>query len=349
MRRYSLRGNDVRLIATILTAAILATGCRPVTAPRGAVLDTTAKASSKAAALPRGLTAGEHMVVINGVHQWYRVAGACSAGTVPVVFLHGGPGEGSNRFATLIGLRLEPDLCMVYFDQRGSGRSERPQSGDYAIATLVADIGALQRELGVPRIALVAHSFGVLLALEYAAERPEQVTRVVLAGGVSDVPASIAAQCERLAIVNPQAYTRARELAAGSDMPCDIFRALPGPEAQAFFQSNMFPDRSTLATLKVDAANGYKNTGEMGRALFAGGLLKYRFTRHGRLAMPVLVIAGLQDHQGGREPHRQLVRDLPNARLLEYEASGHFMYVDEPERFARDVIAFLNADQRARR
>jgi proline iminopeptidase len=233
---------------------------------------------------------------------------------------------------------------MVYFDQRGSGRSDRPQNGDYAIPTLVADIQALRQVLGVPRIALIAHSFGVLLALEYAAEHPANVTRVVLSGGVSDLPAAIRAQCERLAEVNPEAYTRAKEAAAGGEMACDIFRALPGRQAETFFESNMFPDRRTLARIdSVDAANGYRNTGEMGRALFAGGLLQYRFARHEHLTMPVLVIAGLQDHQGGREPHRELVRRLPNARLLEYERSGHFMYVDEPERFTRDVTAFLSA------
>jgi len=315
--------------AVALIVGALSVGCQ-----------TTAPGDRVAAAAAH--REGPRETVINGVRHWYRVAGACERGAVPVVFLHGGPGEGSDRFATLIGPRLEGDLCMVYFDQRGSGRSARSPDGDYAIPTLVADIEGLREALGAPRIALVAHSFGVLLALEYAAAHPEHVTRLVLAGGVSDVPAAIEAQCERLAEVNAEAHARAVEAAAGSGMPCNIFRALPGPEAEAFFEANMFPYPRTLTLLdSVDAASGYENTGEMGRALFAGGLLQYQFARHDRLRMPVLVIAGLLDHQGGREPHRELVRRLPNARLLEYEASGHFMYVDEPARFARDVVAFL--------
>lgn len=310
----------------------LTVGCRSASPPSAAVATSASPA----------LQGGTHETVINGVRHWYRVAGECSDGVVPTVFLHGGPGEGSDRFATLIGPRLEADLCMVYLDQRGSGRSDRPADGDYAIPTLVADIEGLRRALGVPRIALVAHSFGVILALEYAAAHPEHTGRLVLAGGVSDVPAAIQAQCERLAEVNPEAHDRAVEAAAGSDMPCNIFRALPGPEAEAFFEANMFPYTRTLARLdSVDAASGYENTGEMGRALFAGGLLEYRFAGHDRLTVPVLVIAGLLDYQGGREPHRELVRRLPNARLLEYETAGHFMYVEEPERFARDLVAFL--------
>lgn len=326
-------GSVLRVVLGLAACALIAltVGCRSASPP-GATGATSAPT----------LREGTHEAIIGGVRHWFRVAGECSRGAVPVVFLHGGPGEGSDRFATLIGPRLEADLCMVYFDQRGSGRSDRSGNGDYAIPTLVADIEGLRQALGVPRIALVAHSFGVLLALEYAAAHPGHATRLVLAGGVSDVPAAIQAQCERLAEVNPEAHARAVEAAADSDMPCNIFRALPGPEAEAFFEANMFPYPRTLALLdSVDAASGYENTGEMGRALFAGGLLEYHFASHERLTMPVLVIAGLLDYQGGREPHRNLVRRLPNARLLEYEASGHFMYVEEPDRFARDVVGFL--------
>lgn len=292
------------------------------------------------------LEAGSRTAVVGGVEHWYRVAGECSPGAVPVLFLHGGPGEGSDRFATLAGPRLEGALCLVYFDQRGSGRSERPADGDYAISTLVSDIEGLRRVLGSPRIAIIAHSFGVLLALEYAAEYPEHVTRMVLAGGVSDVPAAISAQCDRLALLDPEAHARAVDLAAGTDMPCNIFRALPVPDAEAFFEANMFPDPATLARLdSVDAASGYEHSGEMGRALFQGGLLEYRFTGHDRVTMPVLIVAGLVDHQGGREPHRALARGLPRATLLELEDAGHFMYIDAADRFAREVRRFLRGSQ----
>ena len=41
------------------------------------------------------------------------------------------------------------------------------------------------------------------------------------------------------------------------------------------------------------------------------------------------------------EMHRQFVRTVPNGRLIEYDGAGHFMWVEQPERFARDVSAFL--------
>ena len=57
--------------------------------------------------------------------------------------------------------------------------------------------------------------------------------------------------------------------------------------------------------------------------------------------MPVLVEAGASDFQAMIDPIRQFVRDLPDGRLTEYEGRGHFMFVEDPERFARDVTSFL--------
>jgi proline iminopeptidase len=292
-----------------------------------------------------GLRDGPHTLIVDGVRLWYCVAGNGTPGIPPVIFLHGGPGQGSYHFAALSGSVLEPSLRLVYFDQRGSGRSERPWTGDYSLPTLIEDIEALRRALGVSQIALIAHSFAGALALEYAAKYPERVSRMVIFDGISDVPASGRSQCERLAAVNPAAYARS---AANGKAPvdpgeCSVTRALSGRELTAFFRASMFPD-STIATRldSVYAASGLRNTGELSAALFnKGGMGRWRFAAYERLAMPVLVIAGRHDYQVGLEPQRELARKLPNGRLLVYDESGHYPNLDEPARFARDVIAFL--------
>src|SRR2546423_10597727 len=86
-----------------------------------------------------GLRTGEHNVVLNGVRVWYRVAGNASSTVQPLVFLHGGPGYNSHSFSVFAGPRLEQALRVVYYDERGSGRSERPWTGHYQLDTLVED------------------------------------------------------------------------------------------------------------------------------------------------------------------------------------------------------------------
>ena len=283
------------------------------------------------------LSAGAHDVVINGVRLWYRVAGKDEG--VPVVFLHGGPGQGSQTFARFAGPHLERTNRMIYLDQRGSGRSEKHWAKQYSLDLMVDDLEQLRRHWGVERIALVGHSFGTVLGLEYAARHPERVSHLVLAGAVVDFPAALDVQCERLARVDPETYARAvAELPEGSLRRCHIFAA-----PRSFIDGAMYPDPAIMQLVdQTDASDGMHNTGEIFGALAKQGLMDYRFDQAERLTMPVLVISGASDFQTVVEPLRPFVAALPNGRLLEYEGRGHFMFVEEPERFARDVSGFLH-------
>ncbi len=59
--------------------------------------------------------------------------------------------------------------------------------------------------------------------------------------------------------------------------------------------------------------------------------------------MPALVIA--DTHDGAVIPAglRPLAERLPHARYVEFENSGHFVYLDEPDRFARVATAFIKS------
>ncbi len=296
------------------------------------------------------LRPGPHTAVVNGVRLWYCVAGSSATAAPPVVFLHGGPGEGSQSFATLAGPALERSLRMVYLDQRGSGRSERPWNRAYSLALLVDDLERLRRGWGVPRIALIGHSVGSIVAMEYGAKYPEHVSGMVLAAAGPDIPATFNIQCDRLAQANPAVYARALAAAvAGSDLKCNVYadHVFEDGGLQAFVNGNMFPDPATERLVnRADNAAGLRNTGELSTALIKAGLLGYRFRDAQRLVMPVLVVAGREDHQANVEPQRAFAATLPNGRIVEYPDGGHFMWAEQPGRFASDVIAFLSAARR---
>ncbi len=99
----------------------------------------------------------------------------------PVVFLHGGPGGGTDpkqrRF-------FDPDRYrIVLFDQRGCGRSTPHASlVDNTTWHLVSDIEALRVRLGIERWMVFGGSWGSTLALAYAEKHPDRVTELVLRG-----------------------------------------------------------------------------------------------------------------------------------------------------------------------
>ena len=282
------------------------------------------------------LAPGEHNVVINGVRVWYRVAGQ-QQGT-PVVFLHGGPGQGSQTFARFAGPPLERTQRMIYLDQRGSGRSEKHWKKEYSLDLMVDDLEKLRRHWNVEKMALIGHSFGTVVGLEYAAKYPNRVSHLVLTGAVVDFPAAVEVHCARLKTLKPELYSEAvKRVSKGSSHRCSTFVA-----GREYIDNAMYPDPAIMKIVnETDTTDGMKNTGEIFGALAKQNILEWRFDKHERLTMPVLVIGGAKDFQAVVEPLRPFVARLRNARLVEYEGRGHFMFVEEPERFARDVTQFL--------
>jgi proline iminopeptidase len=334
-----MQPNNVLGMRLPLALLALLTACAAAGSQRGTVVNEEQLAPA--------LRSGPHEVVLNGARHVFRVAGPLTVGAPPVVFLHGGPGQGSAHFDALAGPFMERQLRMVYFDQRGSGHSERPASNDYALATLVEDVEALRRALGVPKLALLGHSFGGLLALEYASKYPQNVSHLVFVSGVWNFELQCRLRGQRFAQLRPEAFARVRGDTIAPDgtrrSDCDYeFRGLRGAERERYNMEIMFPNPAVSARIdSVNAARSVRNTGELSRGLFQGGLLKYRLTTPERLTMPTLVIAGRFDGAAVPEGLRELVRVLPNARFVEYDRSGHFVYLDEPDRFAREVSAFI--------
>jgi proline iminopeptidase len=313
---------------------------------RSAALAAAILCASAHAANTGAMQPGEHQVVLGDIRLWYKVAGHGAKGAPPLLFLHGGPGYNSYSFEAQAGPALEKKLQVIYLDQRGSGRSERPWRGEYSIAALVDDIEALRKTLGVDKLALMGHSFGGTLALEYAAAYPQHVSKVVLVSAAADIPAACTARVEYIARHYPDRLEKARaEAKARNETPDTCFYAFNsvGPDLhQRVNDEVMFPDMLIGKRQDaIDAKSGLRNTGELGNALFGGGFTQYRFAHPERLTMPVLVLAGAADYAIGLPAQRALGRALPHARVVEYAGAGHFLYLDTPERFTRDVTDFL--------
>jgi proline iminopeptidase len=120
------------------------------------------------------------MLKVSGLHEIYFEESGNPAGK-PAVFLHGGPGGGSDpkqrRF-------FDPGRYrIILFDQRGCGRST-PHAclEENTTWDLVADVEKLRVHLGIERWLVFGGSWGSTLALAYAETHPEAVTELVLRG-----------------------------------------------------------------------------------------------------------------------------------------------------------------------
>src|SRR5881296_3835870 len=123
-------------------------------------------------------------VELDGVRLFTRRAGDGP----PVVVLHGGPGAHHDYLLPQYDL-LARGRTLLYYDQRGGGRSPVPRDTPVGWPEQVADLEALRGHWRLDTLTLLGYSWGGLLALLYALEHPDRVARLAL---VSSAPVTAA-------------------------------------------------------------------------------------------------------------------------------------------------------------
>jgi pimeloyl-ACP methyl ester carboxylesterase len=115
----------------------------------------------------------ERNATVNGVRINYKIAGKGPA----IVLLHGYT-QTSHMWLPLIP-KLSGSNTVIAPDLRGIGASERT-AGGYDKKTMAKDIRELAQKLGHKRVMLVGHDIGLMVAYAYAAQYPDEVSKVVL-------------------------------------------------------------------------------------------------------------------------------------------------------------------------
>lgn len=125
-------------------------------------------------------TFDEGKLKVSGLHELYYEQSGNPQGK-PIVFLHGGPGSGTNpkyrRF-------FDPDFYrIILLDQRGAGKSTpHAEIKENTTSDLVSDLEQLRNHLGLEQWMLFGGSWGSTLALAYAISHPTTVKGLILRG-----------------------------------------------------------------------------------------------------------------------------------------------------------------------
>ena len=78
---------------------------------------------------------------------------------------------------------------LIFFDQRGVGKSGKPEDGDYGVASIADDVDRLRRSLRLGKVHLFGFSWGGALALEVAIRYPESLRSLTVAEGFTNTDA----------------------------------------------------------------------------------------------------------------------------------------------------------------
>ena len=118
---------------------------------------------------------------INGTELFVKTMGKGE----PILIVHGGPGLSHDYYLPHLE-SLAQDHQLIFYDQRVSGASlMNVDSSSINLDAFIEDIEALRKKFGIRVINLMAHSFGGLIAMNYAIKYPEKVKRLMLINSIS--------------------------------------------------------------------------------------------------------------------------------------------------------------------
>ena len=269
---------------------------------------------------------------VRGIQLYERRAGAGP----PTVVLHGGPG--AHHDYLLPGFdRLAHSRTLIYYDQRGGGRSPVPREVPVGWREQVEDLEALRALWGFDQLTLAGYSWGGLLALLYAREHPDRVARLAL---VSCAPVWRGAREDferRLALRNadPAVQEERRQLQSSGLRERDpegYRRRLFELSVAGYFHDwrkarELTPFRITGRTQQ----EVWQSLGEFDLRPALAGIVR-----------PALVVHGESDPIP-LETAAELARRL-EVPLQQIPECGHVPYVEAPEAFTLLLDGFLPKD-----
>jgi L-proline amide hydrolase len=292
----------------------------------------------------------EGVVRWDGGWTWYRVVGDLDTdGPVPLVILHGGPGDGHDYVEPIADLASMVSRPCVLYDQIGCGRSQHLPDAPAALWTVELfrrELDAVLEELGIAgRYHVLGQSWGGMLGMEHALEHPPGLRSLVVANSPASVPLWVE-EADRLRSLLPPDVQEVltRHEAAGTTDSDEYEQAV-----MRFYERHLcrvvpFPDplRRSFANVAADPTV-YHTMGGPSEFHITGTLRDWDITpRLGDVRVPVLVISGEHD-EATPAVVRPLVAALPDARWELLEGASHCAHLEQPERFLALVEAFLAA------
>lgn len=244
-------------------------------------------------------------------------------GKPPILLIHGFASS-TYTFRRIIPL-LQEKFSILAIDLPGFGKSEKSTSFVYSFENYAKLMFECIHQFGFADICIAAHSMGGQIALNMARIAPEKIHKLIL--------------------LSSSGYLkRAKKLLiCSSYLPFfdKIIHYYIGRKDVKYHLGNVFFDQSLINDELIR---------EFGRPLAEKGFYKalIRLIRHREgdllpqqlkdIQVPTLLLWGEEDRVVPVEVGKRLVRDLPDARLITYEETGHLITEERPEFVFRNIL-----------
>ena len=288
--------------------------------------------------IPITTPAGEYTV-------WTRRVGASP--DIRLLLLHGGPGATHECFECLEDVLPAAGVELYFYDQLGSFHSDAPDDPSlWEIDRFVDEVEQVRVALGLDadNFFLLGHSWGGILAVEYALRYQQHLKGLVISNMMMSIPAyNDYAARTFLAAMDPDVVAELRAMEAAGTTTDPRYEQLLAPHYEQHvlrMPSEQWPDavRRTFEHMNMSIYVPMQGPSELGAS---GRLLHWDRTADlGRITVPTLVIGGAHDTMDPAHME-QVAANLPQGRYLHCADGSHLSMYDDPETYSSGLVDFL--------
>jgi len=267
---------------------------------------------------------------------------------IKLLLLHGGPGATHEYFESLEGYLPAEGIEFIYYDQLGSAYSDQPKDTDlWTTERFVEEVEQVRKALGLDRsnFYLLGHSWGGILATEYALKYGANLKGLIISNMMMSIPDYNRYAEEVLAKgMDPAVVREVKELEAKGqyESPRYMELLLPNFYAKHLCRLPEWPDAANRGFGKINKQiyvlmQGPSEFGASGR------LEKWdRKADLPKLAMPTLVIGGTYDTMD--PAHMKWVStQVQHGSFLLCPKGSHMAMWDDQRTYCEGLIRFLKA------
>ncbi len=170
--------------------------------------------------------------VVGGKYKvWTKRLGS---GPVKVLLLHGGPGFSHEYLEAMESFLPEAGIEMIYYDQLGCNNSDQPEDPSlWTLPRYVEEVEEVRRGLGLEQFVLYGHSWGGMLAIEYALHYQQHLRGLVISNMAAGIQAYLKHTQKLKGLLPPASRKRLDALEAKQDYD--------SPEYQSIMMDELYP------------------------------------------------------------------------------------------------------------
>jgi proline iminopeptidase len=299
------------------------------------------------------LSGGARMVPVNTPAGAFRVW-VKRVGNHPdlrVLLLHGGPGATHEYFEACDSYLPAAGIEYYYYDQLGSGFSDQPEEPSlWDLDRFVDEVEQVRRALGLDRdnFVLLGHSWGGILAIEYALHHQQHLRGLVISSMMSSVPAYNAyAEQVLMPDMDQAALAEIKAFEASGETGDPKYLELLNEQHYVHHVLRMpvadWPDPVQRAFAHINPAIYVSMQGPSELGISADASLAHweRFDELAAIDVPTLVIGARHDTMDPAHMEAMAGR-LPRGQYLYCPDGSHMAMYDDQQVYFTGLIDFLN-------